>query len=467
MTTLTACADNAQTCKSATRGLTPIVSAALFLEAMTVSITAIAIPNMKADFDSSLAVLQWTHGAFIIGFAGLLLLGGRVADLYGRRRVFLISTALFGLASLIVALAPSLGLLFTARGIQGAAAAFMIPTSISILTGAFPEGPARNRALGTFNAAGAAGFSVGLVIGGLLIAELGWRWAFGLNFPASVLIVAVGMSVIPAARVDRKSVKLDWFGAATVAAAISTLTLALTLGAEHGFGVLELGLVAAAVLLCGLFVWTEKIHAEPLMPLSMLRIPGLRRSSLASLTLLGAFFGFNLLVSVALQTGHGMAADMAGFALLPMGLLCVAVAQIITPRVMDRFDIDRVAASGLGLIALASAWLFSAGSLAPLWLVIAAATVAGGLGMGLAYAPLAVGAVRGVELDRQGVAAGLQQTTLQVGGVIGIALAIAASTLANRPEAGLLAAALIALAGVAVLTRRTTFQPSAPKGAAQ
>ncbi|MFY0310483.1 MFS transporter [Leisingera sp. D0M16] len=438
----------------APRALTPVVSAALFLEAMTVSITAIAIPSMQADLGASLAVLQWTHGAFIIGFAGLLLLGGRAADLYGRRRVFLIATALFGLASLVVALAPSLGLMFAARGVQGAAAAFMIPASISILTEAYPEGPARNRALGSFNAAGAAGFSVGLVIGGVLISSLGWRWAFGLNFPAAVIIAAAGLAAIPASATEVRRDRLDAGGAASIALSVAALTLALTLAAEHGLGAAE-GLLILGSALCALvFVGIERRHPAPLVPLQMFKSPGPRRYGIASLTLLGSFFGYNLLVSVALQSGLGLSADLAGLALLPMGLLCVLVAQVATPRLMDRFGTDRVGAAGLTALALAALWLFTGGASAPLWLLIGSSILAGGIGMGLSYAPLAAGAMRGVPKDRQGVAAGLQQTALQVGGVLGTAITVMAGVTAGTLEFGLWASMLIALLGAAVLLRQ-------------
>ncbi|WP_299410411.1 MFS transporter [uncultured Roseobacter sp.] len=435
------------------RGLTPIVSAALFLEAMTISITAIAIPRMHQDLGVSLASLQWTHGAFIIGFAGLLLLGGRFADLYGRRTVFLSAVVLFGLAGGAVAAAPSLTLLFVARGLQGAAAAFMIPAAMSILTEAFPDGPKRDQALSTFNAAGAAGFSAGLVIGGAVIEYLGWRWSFGLNLPVAMIIFALGLFIIPSIR--RAAVqKLDWIGAFMVVTALSLITLALTLTAEHGVTHIEIGLGLTAVLIGVLFVAFERGHPSPLLPLSLFALPTLRMANLASLTLLGAFFGLNILVNMALSVQHGLSALDAGLVLLPMGLLCVVVAQVVTPRLLQLFDLRFVGAAGLTMIAAAAIILSSAGQDADVLTLAGAATLAGGIGMGLAYAPLAIEAVRGVEAKDQGVAAGLQQTLLQIGGVLGIALTVIADTVVPG-VGGYAVSVVLALIGTVIFCARS------------
>ncbi|MEL6977322.1 MAG: MFS transporter [Pseudomonadota bacterium] len=437
-------------------GLTPIVSAALFLEAMTVSITAMAIPSMQADLGASLAVLQWTHGAFIIGFAGLLMLGGRIGDLVGRKRTFLIAAALFGIFGLAVTFAPNLMTVFIARGLQGAAAAFMIPTSIAILTHIFPEGPARNKALGTFNAAGAAGFSAGLVIGGLVIEQFGWRWAFGLNFPAAMLIVAAGALVIPTLSPEREAVgrRLDVTGAVLVGLALTSFVLALTLAAEHGVAAVEIGLIAVSAILIAAFVQVQRRASSPLVPLSLFQNTSLLRANLASLTLLGSFFGFNLLINVMLVERFELSAIQAGFVLLPMALLCVVVAQVFVAGVIDRLGTFSVGAAGLAAIAVASVLLAISGPVLSIWMIAVIAALAGGIGMGLAYAPFAIGAVSGVAPADQGVAAGLQQSTLQVGGVIGIALAVGGQSFVGAYWGGVAVSALIAGLGAVIALRR-------------
>lgn len=442
----------AQTTKG-TSGLTPIVAAALFLEAMTVSITAIAIPNMQTDLGVPLTLLQWTHGAFIVGFAGLLMFGGRVADIFGRRRVFLIAVALFGLAALTAALAPTLDLRFAARGLQGAAAAFMIPASVSILTEAFPEGPQRNRALSTFNAAGAAGFTAGLIVGGLVIEAFGWRWSFGLNAPAAAVILAAGLILIPSSTRAIKRPPLDLGGAAMITVAVMLSTLGLTWAAEHGATIDTILIMLGAISAGAAFLWIERRHPAPLLPLSLFRSPRLRRANLASLTMLGSFFGFNLLVSLALQGVQGFSATMTGLALLPMGLLCVVVAQFATPRLMDRFGAGRVATSGLASLALSAASLAVFGDSGGLGIVVAASLLAGGIGMGLAYAPLAISAVASIGPEHQGVAAGLQQTALQVGGVLGIALAVAGTAIAHADTGGFAVAAIVGALGAGISWR--------------
>lgn len=448
MTTKTADPPLADDVDPPSGALTPIVSAALFLEAMTVSITAMVIPNMAIDTGASLAVLQWTHGAFIIGFAGLLMLGGRVSDLLGRKRTFLIAAALFGVCGLAVTFAPDLLSVFVARGLQGAAAAFMIPASISILTHVFPEGPKRNKALSTFNAAGAAGFSAGLIVGGFVIEYFGWRWAFGLNFPAALFIVVAGFAVIPNARpLPRDGARLDIPGAVLVGAALTSLVLALTLIAEHGMSLVELGLIAFAIAAGAIFLKVEQRAVSPLIPLSLFQNTSLRRANFGSLTLLGSFFGFNLIINVLLVEQFGLSPTDVGFILLPMALLCVVIAQAVVPKLIDRFGVFYVAAAGLAALGTAAGLAAVGGDALSLPILAILAALAGGVGMGLAYAPLAIGAVSGVEESDQGVAAGLQQTTLQIGGVIGIALAVGGQTLAGDYWGGFVVAGVIGAAG--------------------
>lgn len=432
------------------RGLTPTVSAALFVEAMNVSVTAIAIPNMQADLGVPLSLLQWTHGAFIIGFAGLLLLGGRIADLFGRRRVFLISLGVFGAAALAAGLAPTLSVLFGARALQGAAAAFMIPAAVSTLTETFPEGPARNRALGAFNAAGAAGFSAGLIFGGLVIETLDWRWSFGLNAPAAFVILAIGMVTVPRSVPAGPSHRLDLAGAALISLAVTLATVAFTLTAEHGLSVGVIAALFAAIAALVAFVRVETKHPNPLLPISIFRLAGVARANIGSAALLGAFFGFNLLASVALQERLGLSPGATGLALLPMGVLCAIIAQAITPRLIDRFGAAVIAVIGLGSVSLATGGLAFMAEIAGTSVIVLSSILAGGIGMGLAYAALAVAAINGVPRSEQGVAAGLQQTALQVGGVLGTALAVLAAEIGGV-GAGLATGAMIALVGVAAI----------------
>lgn len=439
---------------AATNGpLTPIVSAALFLEAMTVSVTAIAIPQMQADLGVPLSTLQWTHGAFIIGFAGLLLLGGRSADLFGRRPVFLFSVALFGLAAALVALAPTLVMLFAARAVQGAAAAFMIPAAMSILTEAFPEGPERNQALSTFNAAGAAGFSAGLVLGGLVIEALGWRWSFGLNLPVAILILVSGLLAIPVSKRTTPLGSVDFVGAALIAVSLMLITLGLTLMAEHGAGYLELAIMVAGGLTFLAFLAVERQHMSPILPLSLFSIATLRRGNIASLTLLGSFFAFNILVNMSLSQKHGYSALDAGLLLLPMGLICVVVAQMVTPRLLQSVGSNITGTAGLLVLAISAALLGYGGQAASVELIAVAATLAGGVGMGLAYAPLALTSVSGVAQNQQGIAAGLQQTVLQIGGIIGISLAVIGDVFAPG-YGGYAVAAVVALTGALLFLRK-------------
>lgn len=379
-----------------------------------------------------------------------------MGDLVGRKRAFLASAGLFVLFGLVVTLAPYLATVFVARGLQGAAAAFMIPASISILTHAFAGGPARNRALSTFNAAGAVGFSAGLVIGGVVILQFGWRWAFALSFPTAILIVALGAAIIPTSgnRSIEARRQLDVAGVGLIAAARTSLVLALTLAAEHGVSRLEIGLIALSAVLGALFVRTERRASSPLVPLPLFSNPHLRRANLASLTLLGSFFGFNLLVNLLLVDRFGFSAIGAGMVLLPMAVLCVVIAQFLVPVLLDRFRPFLVSSTGLAAIGSSVLLMAIAASDLPVVAIGAVAALAGGVGMGLAYAPLAIETVSGVDESDQGVAAGLQQTTLQIGGVIGIALAVGGVSPTGASWGGFMIAAAIAVLGAVITLRR-------------
>ncbi len=428
------------------------VCAALFVEAMNVSVVSIALPVIQSELDVSPAVLQWVHGAFILGFAGLLLLGGRTADLYGRRRVFLAGTAGFGAAALAAAIVPSIEGLLVARFVQGASAAFFVPAAISMLTTTYPEGPARNRALGAFNAAGAAGFSAGLVIGGLLTDAFGWRSIFLVNVPAAALVF---VAVLFAAPADGKSNsdELDVPGAVSGTLAVGLLISAVTAAAEGGPGWLPMLALAGSLMAAVLFVVHELRTRRPLLPPRLLTEGTVLPANLASLTLLGSFFGFNFVLSLAMQSRFGFTPAEAGLRLLPMSLLTLVVSRWATPALVQRFGPGPVASVGLLLTAAGAAYLALTLAMESFVLsALPASLFSGGLGMGLTYAALALAGVAGVAPSEQGVAAGLQQTSLQVGGAVGVALAAAAMSLAPgdlaaAAQSGLWTAAAIGLSG--------------------
>lgn len=409
------------------------VCTALFIEAMNVSIVSIVLPSIQREFEVSVALLQWVHSAFIVAFAGLLLFGGRAADLFGRRRMFIGGTAAFGFAAALCGLAESPVTLFLARGLQGAAAAFLVPAAVSILTTAFPEGPERNRALGAFNAAGAAGFSAGLVVGGFLTEGLGWRSAFLANVPVAFAIVGAALLAIPTdPRQGGLKAGVDLGGALTGVLAVSALVVAITQATEGGLSPAIVGLAAFSAMMAVLFVVIERRHSHALLPFRLFKKPSVPAANIASLTLLGSFFGFNLMLALLVQNEADFSPGQAGLALLPMSLLTVAVSQWLTPHAVNRFGPGPTAAAGLFACAAGAVLLATGASDPGYWAhILPASLLAGGVGMGLGYSALAVGAVAGVPVEDQGVAAGLQQTTLQIGGALGVALTVAVPSLAD------------------------------------
>jgi EmrB/QacA subfamily drug resistance transporter len=401
-----------------------VVSTAILLDALDLSITQIALPEIQSYFELSAGSLQWVANAYVLTYGGFLLLGGRLADVLGRRRVLVGGLLLFGVMSLVSGLAPDPLVLVVARALQGVGAAFTVPASISIITTTFAEGPERNRALSIFGAAAAAGFSVGLVLGGVLTDLLGWRWIFLVKVPVVAGVALLALRVIAGDPERRRGRSYDLPGAVLSTAGLLLLVLVISQLAQATVPVPALvgGGVLAAALLVG-FVVNERRRGDPLLPLPIFRLRTLRYSDLASLTVLAAPFGFSYVCTLYLQEVLGWSAISTSLALLPGAALSVVVSRELAPRLLDRVGL-RVAGSGALLVVAAGFGLLLAiGEGTPYYAVLLPAVlVCLGLGMGVAYPAFTIGGVTGVDDERQGVAAGIQSTALQVGGGLGLAL---------------------------------------------
>jgi EmrB/QacA subfamily drug resistance transporter len=417
-----------------------VVSAAILLDALDLSITQVALPSIQHDLRLSPSALQWVANAYVLTYGGFLLLGGRAADLLGRRAVFLAGLATFGAMSLACGLAPSSGMLVVARGLQGVGAALTVPAAVSIIATTFAEGEERNRALGVFAASASAGFSVGLVLGGVLTDALSWRWIFLVKVPVVLLVALVALRVVGKGRAPAAARRsYDVAGAVMSASGLLLLVFVITQLARRTVAVGALaaaGLVALA-LLAG-FVINERRARDPLLPLGLFRLRTLRAADLASLTVLAAPFGFAYVTTLYMQDVQGHSALATGLALLPGAVLSALVSRYVAPWLVERVGLRSTATAGLAMVAVGFALLLRTDVRTTYEAVLLPASIVClGLGMGVAYPVFTIGAVSGVSDRQQGVAAGIQNTALQVGGGLGLALvsAAVAGTLGTRPDA--------------------------------
>ncbi|MDA0171724.1 MFS transporter [Solirubrobacter taibaiensis] len=387
----------------------------LFLDGLDVSMVGVALPSIQADLGLSTSELQWIVSAYVLGLGGVLLLGGRAADLLGRRRVLFGALAVFTLASLAGGLVDDPALLIAARFLKGVAAAFTVPAALSLITTTFTEGPSRNKALAIFNAFGASGFSFGLVFGGLLTSA-DWRLTFLLPVPVAAILLALIPRYIAK---DRPSLvakrHYDLPGAALLTAGMLLLVHALV-----ETNVPE-GIVAVALLAA--FVGWERRAREPLVRLGILRSGPLVRANLGAMALFGAYVGFQFAVTLYLQGTLGWSALETALAFLPGGLL-VALGAPRMGAVISRY--------GTAKPILASAVAFTAGyalflpvDATPYWIAFLPSMLLIGAGFALGYGALNVQATAGVADHEQGLAAGLVQTSFQMGGAIVLAVVTA------------------------------------------
>jgi MFS family permease len=429
-----------------------VLCGVVFLDGLDVSMVGVALPSIRSDLGLSTSQLQWVVSGYVLGYGGLLLLGGRAADMLGRRRVLLAALAVFAIASAVGGLVNDGTLLVVTRILKGMSAAFTAPAGFSIITTTFTEGPNRNRALAFYTATGASGFSLGLVLGGLLT-ELGWRWTFLLPVPFAVAILLAAPRVIPR---DRPSVegrrRYDIAGAVTITASMLLLVRTVVEAPDNGWGsattVVSFALVAA---LLATFVAIERRSRQPLVRLGILQSGPLLRANLGGMALFGGYFGFQFVGTLYLQAMNGWSAIETALAFLPAGLLVAVFSTRLGPLV-DRFGTPRIIAGGaLSLLAGYLLFLRLDGSPSYLGLMLPTMLLLGA-GFALSFPALNIQAVAGVADHEQGLASGLLNTSFQVGGAVGLAIVSAVVSSAGAvPTLDAFHTAIEVSAGIAAL----------------
>ncbi|MFC6879691.1 MFS transporter [Actinomadura yumaensis] len=414
-------------------GVLAVLCAVLFLDGLDVSMVGVALPSIGSELGLSTTSLQWIVNGYVLGYGGLLLLGGRTADLLGRRRVFLIALGVFAVASLVGGLVSDGTLLIVTRFIKGLAAAFTAPTALSILTTTFHEGPARNRALSVFSVFGASGYSSGLILGGLLT-SFGWRWTFLTPVPLAVLALIAGVLLIPR---DRTRVEggHDLVGAVTLTGGMLLAVYTVVSAPDRGWlDPLTIGsVVVAAALLAG-FVVTEKKVAHPLVRLGILRIGSIVRANLSIVALFGSFLSFQFMMTLYLQDVLHWSPLKMAMGLLPIGLL-VAFASPFVGRLIDRYGTPRLIISSMVSLSLGYVWFLATAGDSPNYLVTVLPTMlllGGGFAFG--FSSIMAQATDGIDDSEQGLASGLVQTSGQVGAAL--VLAVVTALVAGGAQSG-------------------------------
>jgi len=449
-------------------GMLLVLCSALFLDAMDVSMVGVALPSIRTDLGMSTSSLQWVVSAYVLGYGGFLLLGGRAADLFGRRRMFLISLGVFVFASALGGFANDGSLLIATRFVKGVSAAFTAPAGLSIITTSFAQGAARNKAISIYTATGATGFSLGLVFGGLLT-EIGWRWAFFLPAPIALATLLAATRLVPAdAAVARGRRSFDVIGAVTLTAAMLLLVFTVVEAPRVGWASARtLGSFAAVAVLLAAFAAVERRVAVPLVRLGILRSATLVQANLGAMMLIGGWFGFQFIATLYMQQLRGWSPLETGLAIFPAGVLVAFLAPRIAPLVM-RFGIRSLIVAGLASTSLGYLLFLRIGLDSGYLAVMLPTFLLAGFGFALAYGPLNIAATNGIAPSEQGLASGLVNTSFQFGGALVLAVTTAVNSAATgadgSPQAlldGFQAAVVVSViaAGIGVVATAFRVRP--------
>ncbi|WP_233804631.1 DHA2 family efflux MFS transporter permease subunit [Paraburkholderia sp. HP33-1] len=398
------------------------------------TIVNVALPSIAADLGFSQTSLVWVVNAYMLTFGGFLLLGGRLGDLYGHRKLFLFGITLFTLASLACGLADSQVLLVAARAVQGLGGAIVSAVSLSLIMNLFTESGERAKAMGVYGFVCAGGGSIGVLLGGLLTNLLSWHWIFLVNLPIGIAVYALCLALLPAARGHAHGERLDVAGALSVTASLMLAVYAVVNGNEAGWTSAQtLGLLSAALVLLAAFLAIESRVEHPLMPLGLLRLRNVATANVVGVLWAAAMFAWFFISALYLQRVLGYRPLQVGLAFLPANLIMGLFSLGLSARVVMRFGLRRPLAAGL-LVAACGLALFARapvdGSFVP---DVLPGMILLGFGAGIAFNPLLLAAMSDVDPADSGLASGIVNTSFMMGGALG--LAVLASLAAARSEA--------------------------------
>ncbi len=405
-----------------------LLCSAQFVVVLDASIVNVALPSIGEALDFSQENLSWVVNAYVLTFGGFLLLGGRLADLLGRRRVFMAGLALVALASLLAGFAATEGQLIAARAAQGLGAAIISPAALSIVTTTFSDGAERNKALGVWGAVAGSGGAAGVLLGGILTDGLGWEWVLWVNVPVSLIALALSPRLIAETRAEGESRVFDVAGAVTITAALSILVYALVDATDAGWGSTQtIGLLALSALLHAIFVAIELRTPKPLVPFSIFRIRTLTGANVVGLLVGASLFSMFFFISLYMQQVLGYSAIHAGLSYLPLALVIIASAGIAS-QLVTKVGYKPVLAAGLLFIFVGLVWFGQVSVGGGFTTDILGPSLFAAAGLGFAFVTTTIAAVSGVEEREAGLASGLINTSQQIGGALGLAVL---ATIAN------------------------------------
>jgi len=399
-----------------------IVCLAQFMVVLDATIVNVALPSIQRGLGFSTTDLQWVVNAYTLVFGGFLLLGGRAADLLGRKRLFVIGAALFSFASLINGIAQSPGMLIAGRALQGLGGALISPAALAIITTTFPDRQERTRALGIWSAIAAGGGAAGLLLGGILTDVLSWEWVFLVNLPVGLIALALALRYVPESRGKVSQRGFDLAGAVSVTAGLVVLVYAIVQAQAWGWGSgRTLGLVAVALVLLTVFILIERRSRAPLMRLSIFKVRSLATADLVLLLVASGLFAMFFFASLYVQDVLGYSPLKAGLAFLPV-TAGIAIGAGIAQQLIRRMGVRGVTLLGLTMATIGMVLLTQlpvdgsyATDLLPGLAILS-------VGMGLVFVPITLLATSGVQAEDQGLASGLFNTAQQVGGSLGLAV---------------------------------------------
>jgi EmrB/QacA subfamily drug resistance transporter len=405
-----------------------VLSLAQFLVILDTSIIGVALPTIQQHFGYSQSALQWIFSAYVIVFGALLLLGGRLSDIAGQRKMFVIGFAILTGASILAGLAPTGDVLISARALQGIGAAFIAPAAMSMVLNLFTVPKERSKAMGIWGAAAPAGGTAGVFLGGMVTAYFDWSWVFLINVPIGIAVLALTRQLLPQGL--RQKGKVDFAGAIAITAALIMLVYAIVTANDNGWmSVSTIGLALGSVALLATFVAIQKRNKSPLIPLGIFKVHNLKSSNLVMALLGAAWIPMWFFLNLYLQQVHGYGPFESGLALLPMTAAIMILMVGASARIISRIGIKTSMVAGLSLLAVAmtlfSAMPSSGGSFV---IHVLPASLIAAAGMSLAYIPVLMSAVSHAKQEVSGLASGIVNTSYQIGSALGLAIIVAVAS---------------------------------------
>jgi EmrB/QacA subfamily drug resistance transporter len=400
---------------------------------LDVTIVGVALPSIRESLDFTETSLAWVVNAYLLTFGGFLLLGGRLGDLYGHRRLFLLGISLFTLASLACGLASSQAVLIGARAVQGLGAAVVSAVALSLIVTLFTDPGDRAKAMGVFGFVAAGGGTIGVLLGGILTDVLSWHWIFLVNVPIGVAVIVLSLRLLPTGELPASGARLDVAGAITVTASLMVAVYAIVNANTNGWTSTEtLGLLALAAVLLGVFLVLEGRVASPLMPLGLFRLRNVATSNVVGVLWAAAMFAWFFLSALYLQLVLGYSPLQVGLAFLPANLIMATFSLGLSARLVMRFGIRKPLSTGLLLAAFGLALFARAPVDGSLVVDVLPSMILLGIGAGMAFNPVLLAAMSDVEQSEAGLASGVVNTSFMMGGALG--LAVLASLAASRTD---------------------------------